>query len=208
MFDLASHPEMLLNVDSVDSVRRPRLAAMLEIFPGNAWLLSEENISDDPTQTRMLILIADGENVGLIDDTAADSELRSEESYHMTNLNEQALASVSALLAIPQARVRKESTGRPPKYSAEREGASIFIQHVYEGMSIKKLANEYDMSPTTVQKLLNQARLTAARKLLSGEWQLSKDSPNYQKNLEVMRWAVEHTKGEEQQNLKMFLTFT
>lgn len=73
----------------------------------------------------------------------------------------------------------------------------IFLAHVYEGQSIKRIALERDMSPTTVQKLLNEARLIAADNLVQGVWSASPDSANYQKNLDVLAWAAQHTTGEK-----------
>ena len=140
------------------------------------------------------MLIVSAGTWGLITDAPADLERG--EDYQIMTLTEGARKSLRTLLGIPE-KVRKESTGRPKKYSVEKDGMEIFLAHVYEGQSIKRIALERDMSPTTVQKLLNEARLIAADNLVQGVWSASPDSANYQKNLDVLAWAAQHTTGEK-----------
>ena len=191
---MTSKDDLLLTADDIDRMRRPRLAEMLDIAAGAAYLLSDEGQSTRASDERMTVLIVSAGTWGLITDTPADLERG--EDYQITVLTEEARRNLRALLAIPE-RVRKESTGRPKKYTALREGMDIFLAHVYEGQSIKSIANERNMSPTTVQKLLNEARLLAADKFVSGEWSADPTSENFQKNLAVLAWAAAHSTGEK-----------
>lgn len=172
-------------------MRRPQLAEMLAIAEGSAYLLSSEGGEGDE---RMTVLIVSAGTWGLITDAPANLE-RGEE-YRLTVLTTEARKNLRLLLGIPE-KVRKESTGRPKKYTVEQDGMEIFLAHVYEGLSIKRIALERDMSPTTVQKLLNEARLIAADNLVQGVWSASPDSANYQKNLDVLAWAAQHSVGEK-----------
>ena len=142
----------------------------------------------------MTVLIVSAGTWGLITDTPAS--LEGGENYQITVLTEEARQNLKTLLGVPE-KVRKESTGRPKKYSAEREGMDIFLAHTYEGQSIKSIAIERDMSPTTVQKLLNEARFLAADHLVDGTWSATPGTANYQKNLAVLAWAAEHGTGEK-----------
>ena len=181
----------LLLPEDIDRMRRPRLAEMLAIARGSAYLLSSEGEDGDE---RLTVLIVSAGTWGLITDAPADLERG--EDYQIMTLTEGARKSLRTLLGIPE-KVRKESTGRPKKYSVEKDGMEIFLAHVYEGQSIKRIALERDMSPTTVQKLLNDARIIAADNLVKGVWSASPDSANYQKNLDVLAWAAQHSKGEK-----------
>ena len=181
----------LLLPEDIDRMRRPRLAEMLAIAKGSAYLLSSEGEDGDE---RLTVLIVSAGTWGLITDAPADLERG--EDYQIMTLTEGARKSLRTLLGIPE-KVRKESTGRPKKYSVEKDGMEIFLAHVYEGQSIKRIALERDMSPTTVQKLLNDARIIAADNLVKGVWSASPDSANYQKNLDVLAWAAQHTTGEK-----------
>lgn len=202
MVEILERPELILKPEEIDEERRPQLAFMLDIFQGKVWRLSEEALSDETGHTRLLLLVDTGGQYAFIEDTAASPEHGLEEGYRLLNLPEEALAHFTSLLAPPK---RKESTGRPRKYTLAREGEEIFRQHTYEGASIKKLAKSYEMSPTTVQKLLNQFRLEAARKLVSGEWELSDTDGHYEQNLAVLKWAAEHSEGEEKQSFLALL---
>ena len=174
---MASKEELLLTSDAIDRMRRPQLAEMLDIAAGSAYLLSSEGQMTRASDERMTVLIVSAGTWGLITDTPAD--LEHGENYQITVLTEEARKNLKTVLGVPQ-KVRKESTGRPKKYSAEHDGMDIFLAHVYEGQSIKSIANERNMSPTTVQKLLNEARLLAADNLVSGMWTVDKASANYQ----------------------------
>lgn len=191
---MATTDDLLLLADDIDKARRPRLAEMLAIAEGSAYLLSAEGQSTIASDERMTVLIVSAGTWGLITDTPAD--LEHGENYQITVLTEEARKNLRALLAIPE-RVRKESPGRPKKYSVEADGMEIFLAHVYEGQSIKSIARERDMSPTTVQKLLNAARFLAADNLVSGTWSADPAAASYQKNLAVLAWAAEHSTGEK-----------
>ena len=195
---------MLIKITDVDEKRRPKLADILAIADGSAYLLSSELLSAEPGDERLVVLIKTDSSIGLIEDIPASYDGKEPENYHLTMLDDIAVRSFWEITGAP-VKQRKESTGRPPKYNLEREGMDIFIQHVYEGNSIKKIAYEQKMSPTTVQKLLNQARLQAVDKFMNGTWSISKDSVNWPRNLEVIRWAAKHTTGLKQQQYNAFL---
>ena len=188
--DVPSSTDLLL-LEDIDRMRRPRLAEMLTIAEGSAYLLSSEGAEGDE---RLTVLIVSAGTWGLIVDAPAD--LEKGEDYQIMILTAEARKNLRMLFGIPE-KVRKESTGRPKKYSVEKDGMEIFLAHVYEGQSIKRIALERDMSPTTVQKLLNEARLIAADNLVKGVWAASPDSESYQKNLDVLAWAARHSTGEK-----------
>ena len=201
MFQLQERPELKIGPADIDAQLRPQLAAMLHLAGGEAWLLSEEGMGTEPEHTRLLILLASAGQFVLIEDALMPG---SEETYRQTTLSGQALESLSALMA-PRVPPRQAPAGRPPKYSLANEGTEIFIRHLYENMSIKKLAREYQMSPTTVQKLLNQARSRAARQMLSGEWPLTVGTAHYQQDISVLIWAASHLSREEQAACRQLL---
>lgn len=195
----------LIRLSDIDGSARPKLADMLALVEGTAYLLSAEPLSDEEGDERLSVLIRGEDSWGFIEDVPATSDGTLGEEYKAIVLDKDALDSLTKLIA-PKVRGRKESTGRPPKYSMAAEGTSIFVKHVYEGKSIKSLANEYGMSPTTVQKLLNKARMKAAESILNGETTVSEDSDRRSKDLSVVEWAAGHSKGGMKQKFTEFLT--
>lgn len=201
---METRAQYLLSPEDIRAETRPKLADMLSIAEGSAYLLSTEILSAIPGDERLVILIMGKGSWGLIEDTPASPDGRVPEQYRAIVLDEIAAETMRSLIA-PPARKRKESTGRPPKYSLEQEGADIFIQHIYEGQSIKSIAKEHGMSPTTVQKLLNRTRLQAADNFLKGTWTISKDSLNWEKNLKILEWAIHHSSGAKRQQYEQLL---
>ncbi len=195
---MEARDQFLLRVGDINAETRPRLADMLSIAEGAAYLLSTEILSEVPGDERLVVLIMGGGSWGIIEDIPASPDGESPEQYRAIILDEIAAETMRSLVA-PPARTRKESTGRPPKYSIAQEGADIFIQHIYEGQSIKSIAKEHHMSPTTVQKLLNKTRLQAADNFLNGTWTISRDSLNWEKNLKILQWAIDHSSGVKRQ---------
>ena len=187
-------PGKPLKITDIDVAGRPKLAEMLSLTGDTAYLLSTEALSEVEGDERLTILIKGQESWGLIEDIPISSDGNIGEAYNAMILDETAVKSLLKLVA-PDVRGRKESTGRPNKYSMEEEGMYIFIQHVYGGQSIKSLADEYRMSPTTVQKLLNQARREAAANILCGNTDMSPGAPRREENLNILRWAVKHNTG-------------
>ncbi|MBP3690723.1 MAG: hypothetical protein J6I74_05300, partial [Schwartzia sp.] len=59
--------------------------------------------------------------------------------------------------------------------------------------------------PATVQKLLNRVRFKVADQFVKGELPLTSDSPNYEQNLGVLRWAARNSEGEERARYADFL---
>lgn len=201
---MEARDHLLLHVDDINMETRPKLADMLAIAEGSAYLLSTEILSAIPGDERLVVLIMGSGTWGLIEDIPASPDGKTPEEYHATILDEIAVETMRSLIA-PPVRKRKESTGRPPKYSIDQEGADIFIQHIYEGQSIKSIAKEHGMSPTTVQKLLNKTRLQAADNFLNGTWALSKESLNWEKNLKILEWAIDHTTGVKRQQYEQLM---
>lgn len=202
MFQLKERPELKISPADINADLRPQLSAMLCLAGGEAWLLSEDSMGDGPDYARLLILLSSAGQFVLIEDTLMPG---AEESYRQTTLPGKALESLASLMA-PAALPRSFSAGRPPKYSLANEGTEIFIRHLYEKMSIKKLAREYRMSPTTVQKLLNQARSRAARQMLAGDWPLTPGTAHYQQDLSVLLWASTHLARDEQAKCREILS--
>ena len=98
-----------------------------------------------------------------------------------------------------------DTVGRPPIYSVNNEGNDIFMRQFYGGETIRGIAREKRMSPSTVQKLLNEAKMQTAQKLFSGELPLLKDSPYWQKNIALLRWAVKRLHGKERAAYEKFV---
>ncbi len=195
---MESRNHLLLSRKDIDPKYRPKLDDMLAIAEDSAYLLSSEILSALPGDERLTVLIKSGNSIGIIEDIPANPEEGTEEKYRTIVLDDIATATLAELISSPK-KNRKESTGRPPKYSLAQEGTDIFIQHVYEGQSIKSIAEEHHMSPTTVQKLLNRSRLQAADNFVNGIWPLSKDSINWEKNLKLLQWAIQHSTGIKRQ---------
>ena len=105
-------------------MRRPQLAEMLAIAEGSAYLLSSEGGEGDE---RMTVLIVSAGTWGLITDAPAN--LEHGEEYRLTVLTTEARKNLRLLLGIPE-KVRKESTGRPKKYTVEQDGMESFLAHV------------------------------------------------------------------------------
>ncbi len=201
---METRAQYLLSPEDIRAETRPKLADMLSIAEGSAYLLSTEILSAIPGDERLVVLIMGKGSWGLIEDTPASPDGSVSEQYRAIILDEIAAETMRSLIA-PPVKKRKESTGRPPKYSLEQEGADIFIQHIYEGQSIKSIAKEHGMSPTTVQKLLNRTRLQAADNFLKGTWTISKDSLNWEKNLKILEWAIHHSSGVKRQQYEQLL---
>ena len=201
---MESRNHLLLSRKDIDPKYRPKLDDMLAIAEGSAYILSSEILSALPGDERLTVLIKSGNSIGIIEDIPANPEEGTEEKYRTIVLDDIATATLAELISPPK-KNRKESTGRPPKYSLEQEGTDIFIQHVYEGQSIKSIAEEHHMSPTTVQKLLNRSRLQAADNFVNGIWPLSKDSINWEKNLKLLQWAIQHSTGIKRQQYETLL---
>ena len=201
---MEARDHLLLHANDINAETRPKLAEMLSIAEGSAYLLSTEILSAVPGDERLVVLIISGETWGLIEDIPASPDGDTPEDYRTIILDEIAVETMRALIA-PPVKKRKESTGRPPKYSIDQEGTDIFIQHVYEGQSIKSIAREHHMSPTTVQKLLNKTRLQAADNFLNGTWALSKESLNWEKNLKILEWAIDHSNGVKRQQYEQLM---
>ena len=99
----------------------------------------------------------------------------------------------------------RDTVGRPPIYTIDNEGNDIFMRQVYGGETIRAIAKEKHMSPSTVQKLLNEAKMQTAKKFFSGELPLLKDSPYWTKNIALLRWAIKRMHGKERAIYEKFV---
>ena len=123
---METRAQYLLRTEDINAEARPKLADMLSIAEGSAYLLSTEILSATPGDERLVVLIMGSGSWGLIEDIPASPDGTVPEQYHATILDEIAAETLRALIS-PPVKVRKESTGRPPKYSLSQEGADIFI---------------------------------------------------------------------------------
>lgn len=206
--------DLCLQPDQIDEKKRPRLAEMLEIADGASYLLSSEGTETAAEDERMTVLIVTDGMWGIVTDTPACPEKKVEEAYHITVLTNEARDRLRMLLKSEgeereagartsaekdekeqEENLSRRAPGRPQKYTVEKDGAEIFFSFVYDGMSIQDIARERRMSPTTVQKLLNESRIAAADKLVSGEYAFLRGAADYEKKREVLIWARDHEKA-------------
>ena len=110
-----------------------------------------------------------------------------------------------AQIALAKFAEHKETAGRPKLYTTDNEGRDIFIRHTYEGKTIRALAAELNMSPSTVQKLLNETKMKTAEQIFAGELPLNRESPYWQKNIALLRWAVKRMSGAKRQTCERFV---
>lgn len=125
------------------------------------------------------------------------------QGFRETIIDSNGVATISEL--VRQKSSGHDTVGRPPLYSVDNEGNEIFMRQVYGGDTIRAIAREKQMSPSTVQKLLNEAKMQTAQKLFSGELPLLKDSPYWQKNIALLRWAVKRLHGKERAAYEKFV---
>lgn len=185
-----------IELSSINTGARRRLAKKL-VDIDEAYV-----ISIDQEKNYLLILTVEGGKWRIIADTAADPSRGQVEVYREAGIDEAGMPIVCRAAA----RWGKDRVpGRPSIYDDEKEGQEIFVQHVYEGKSIRAIAADMHMSPSTVQKILNRVRMKVAKKMLDGELLLSLESPIYAKSLDVLRWAMKNSEGEEQEKYRQFL---
>ena len=170
----------------------PTLAERLEKF-SEAYLLST-----DDSLGKITVLVVDGENWRIMEDDWADDN-----GFREIVIKKEGVAAIGKLTN--QVVKSNETAGRPPVYTVEHEGNDIFMRHIYGGETIRGLARDLNMSPSTVQKLLNETKLRMAEKFFNGEMPLLKDSPYWQKNIALLRWAVKRMRGKKRQECEKFV---
>lgn len=188
----------LLNLETVNRETRPNLFEMLSIVDGKAYVLSREVLSDVPDDEKLLVLLEGSNNLLLIEDSPKSADGASE-SYRAILIDETAKESLKKVMA-PAVRVRKESTGRPRVYN-EDMAEQIFSDNYADKISIKKISFKRNMSPTTVQKLLNEYRMSLAEKIASNE-NLPDMIAGQDDKLHILEWAISKTDGEKRRKFE------
>lgn len=158
-------------------------------------------LRDDKKGT-MIVLAFESAGWRIMEDIAANPADGQVEELHEIAIGKDGIDAIRMALKHWSA---DKMPGRPPKYDAEREGQEIFVYHVYGGKSIRAIARDLSMGPATVQKLLNKVRFSVADRFVSGELHLDASSPNYEKNLSVIRWAMKNSIGEDRSRYAEYL---
>lgn len=189
----------LLNIETVNRDTRPRLFEMISIAGGNAHVLSSEVLSDAPDDEKLLVLVMGAGNSLIIEDTPKSADGEIDEVYKAMLIDDDARENLAKILA-PAGRLRKESTGRPKLYH-EDVAEELFIDNYQKNLSIKKISFRRNMSPTTVQKLLNEYRMNLANKIANNEDIpiIANDTEN---KLKILEWAITKSTGEIRRNFE------
>lgn len=198
---MADEKIQLLNIETVNKETRPRLFEMISIAGGDAYILSREVLSDAPDDEKLLVLVMGDGNLLLIEDTPKSADGEADEIYKAMLIDDTARENIAKILA-PAGRPRKESTGRPKVYH-EDMAEEIFKDNYKNNLSIKKISFKRNMSPTTVQKLLNEYRAGLADKILNGEDVMIIDNDAEHK-LKILEWAISKSKGEKRRNYEQY----
>lgn len=183
-----------LNIDMIDRELRPRLFEMIAIAGGEAYILSKETLSDEEGDEKLLLLLVGEGTSMLMEDSPKSLDGEADEIYKAMIIDDEAKDNLTKIL-LPKGKNRKESTGRPRVYY-EDVAAAIFMENYIDKLSIKKISFRRNMSPTTVQKLLNEYRLELAEKIANGEniTIMENDTEN---KLKILEWAISKSEGEK-----------
>lgn len=184
----------LLNTETVDREKRPRLFEMISISGKDACVLSSEVLSDAPDDEKLLVLVMGEDNLLLIEDSPKSAENEADESYKAMLIDGVARENLAKIL-LPTGKTRKESTGRPKVYHKDT-AKELFIDNYKNNISIKKISFRRNMSPTTVQKLLNEYRTELADRIVKGE-EVKEIDDDTENKLKILEWAISKTKGEK-----------
>ena len=196
---MSSEKVRLLNIETVNKDTRPRLFEMISIAGGDAYVLSSEVLSDAPDDEKLLVLVIGTGNSLIIEDTPKSADGEAEEVYKAMLIDDTARENLAKILA-PAGKPRRESTGRPRVYH-EDVAEELFIDNYQKNLSIKKISFRRNMSPTTVQKLLNEYRMNLANKIANNEDTpiISNDTEN---KLKILEWAISKSAGETRRNFE------
>ena len=188
-----------IGLSSIHTGARRRLAKRL-VDIDDAFLLS---INQD--KNYLLLLLQEADSWKLVEDTAADPSRGQVEVYHELAIDPEGLPVLCRLAQQAAEATPSRPPGRPAVYDDAKEGQDIYVAHVYEGKSIRTIAKDMKMSPSTVQKILNRVRFQVADKLVAGELSLTPDPFAYGPSLDVLRWAMKNSEGELQEKYRTFL---
>jgi len=191
---MASDKIQILNVDTVNKELRPRLYEMIAIAGGEAYILSREELSDEEGDEKLLVLLIGEGTMLLIEDTPKSLDGELDEIYKALLIDDTAKENLAKIL-VPIAKIRKESTGRPKVY-LEDMAETIFLENYIDNLSIKKISFKRNMSPTTVQKLLNEYRLKLADRIANGE-EITIIENDTENKLKILEWAISKTEGDK-----------
>lgn len=191
---MASDKIQILNVDTVNKELRPRLYEMIAIAGGEAYILSREELSDEEGDEKLLVLLIGEGTMLLIEDTPKSLDGELDEIYKALLIDDTAKENLAKIL-VPIAKIRKESTGRPKVY-LEDMAETIFLENYIDKLSIKKISFKRNMSPTTVQKLLNEYRLKLADRIANGE-EITIIENDTENKLKILEWAISKTEGDK-----------
>jgi len=191
---MASDKIQMLNVDTVNKELRPRLYEMIAIAGGEAYILSREELSDEEGDEKLLVLLIGEGTMLLIEDTPKSLDGELDEIYKALLIDDTAKENLAKIL-VPIAKIRKESTGRPKVY-LEDMAETIFLENYIDNLSIKKISFKRNMSPTTVQKLLNEYRLKLADRIANGE-EITIIENDTENKLKILEWAISKTEGDK-----------
>lgn len=183
-----------LNIDTVNKETRKHLFEMMSIAGGEAYILSREILSDEPDDEKLFVLIIGEGNLLLIEDTPKSLDGEFEEVYKAMLIDDEARENLANILA-PTRKTRKESTGRPKVYLNDM-AETVFLENYRDKISIKKISFKRNMSPTTIQKLLNEYRLNLAEKIANGE-EVAVIDDNTENKLNILEWAISKCEGEK-----------
>lgn len=183
----------ILNVETINRELRPRLFEMVAIAGGKAYILSSEILSEAEDDEKLLVLLTGEDTLLLIEDTPKSADGESDEIYKAVLIDNDARENLAKIL-VPDIKVRKESTGRPKVYH-EDMAETIFLENYLDKLSIKKISFKRNMSPTTVQKLLNEYRMNLAERIAGGEdiTIIENDTEN---KLKILEWAISKSEGD------------
>lgn len=191
---MSSDKVQKLNIDMINRELRPTLFEMVAIAGGEAYILSKEVLSDEEGDEKLLVLLVGENTLLLIEDTPKSIDGASNEIYKAMLIDDGARENLAKIL-VPTGKIRKESTGRPKIY-LEDMAATVFLENYTEKLSIKKISFKRNMSPTTVQKLLNEYRFKLAEKIANGESiTIMENDP--ETKLKILEWAISKSEGEK-----------
>ncbi len=191
--------DKVLKLEMIDKEKRPRLFEMMSIVKDKAYVLSTEVLSDAPGDEKLLVVLIGENNFLLIEDTPKNGE---DDEVYRAILVDEAAKNILASIISP-VKIRKESPGRPKVYNDDT-ARELFVENFYNNVSIKKLSFQRNMSPTTIQKLLNEYRMKLAEAMVAGEDITEINNDDYDGKLRLIEWAISKKRGEDRRRFEQF----
>ena len=191
--------DKVLKPDMVDRDERPRLFEMLSIVKDKAYVLSREILSDLPGDEKLIVVLIGENNFLLIEDTPKNGG--DDEVYRAILVDETAKDILASIIS--PVKIRKESPGRPRIYTDDT-ARELFVANFFDNVSIKKLSFKKNMSPTTIQKLLNEYRMNIAEAIIAGEDITVIKNDDKESKLKIIEWAISKKRGDERRRFEQF----